>query len=702
MTVNLPLPQKAELKPVKGFEMGIAEAGIKKANRKDLLVMTLAPGSQVAGVFTLNRFCAAPVQVCREHLAQEGLNGDIRALVVNTGNANAGTGESGMKHALQTCADLAKELQINPEQILPFSTGVILEPLPIEKIISALPKAVANLGEDHWFDAAEAIMTTDTQPKATSATIETSMGKVTITGICKGAGMIHPNMATMLGFIATDAGFAPGLLASLTREIADLSFNAITIDGDTSTNDSFIIMATGQSAVQIKSVNDPAYAVLRDALIALARKLAQMIVRDGEGATKFMTIEVVGGKTSEECRLVAKAVAHSPLVKTAFFASDPNLGRILAAIGYAGITDLDVDRVQMWLGDVWVAKNGGRNPDYQEADGQRVMQAPEITVKIDLGRGSATQTMWTCDLSHDYVSINADYRSQKTAKSMNEKLDRLLDHLDTFLPKPLTEEQWKSSTAFRWRRRDSIFGSIGFLQPVKHVSDITFEDLQNIDRQRDAIRDNTKNFIEKKPANNILLTGARGTGKSSLIKASLHEFANQGLRLVEVEKEHLADLADITELLAERPERFIIFCDDLSFEDGESGYKAMKSALDGSVSAQVDNILIYATSNRRHLLPEYMKDNEGYMHSDDGEIHPGEVVEEKISLSERFGLWLSFYPPKQDEYLAIVAHWLQHFGLSDAQIESARSEALVWALERGSRSGRVAWQFAKHWAGSRP
>lgn len=282
---------------------------------------------------------------------------------------------------------------------------------------------------------------------------------------------------------------------------------------------------------------------------------------------------------------------------------------------------------------------------------------------------------------------------------MNEKLDRLLSHLETFLPKPLDEEQWKSSTAFRWRRRDSIFGSIGFLQPVRHISDITFEDLQNIDRQRDAIRDNTKNFIQKKPANNILLTGARGTGKSSLIKACLHEFAQSGLRLVEVEKEHLADLADITDLLAERPERFIIFCDDLSFEDGESGYKAMKSALDGSVSAQVDNILIYATSNRRHLLPEYMKDNEGYIHSEDGEIHPGEVVEEKISLSERFGLWLSFYPPKQDEYLAIVAHWLAHFGLTAKQIESARPEALVWALERGSRSGRVAWQFAKHWAG---
>jgi glutamate N-acetyltransferase/amino-acid N-acetyltransferase len=411
MTVNLPLPLKSELKPVKGFEMGIAEAGIKKPNRKDLLVMKLAPSSQVAGVFTLNRFCAAPVQVCREHLAQEGRNGEIRALVVNTGNANAGTGESGMKHALETCAALAKDLNLHPEQILPFSTGVILEPLPIEKIISALPRAVANLGEDNWLDAAQAIMTTDTQPKATSATVQTSAGLVTITGICKGAGMIHPNMATMLGFIATDAGFAPGLLSSLTREIADLSFNAITIDGDTSTNDSFIIMATGQSAVHITSVDDPSYAILRDALIALARKLAQMIVRDGEGATKFMTIEVIGGKTQEECRLVAKAVAHSPLVKTAFFASDPNLGRILAAIGYAGIADLDVNHVQMWLGDVWVAKDGGRNPEYQEADGQQVMQAPEITVKIDLGRGDATQTMWTCDLSHDYVSINADYRS---------------------------------------------------------------------------------------------------------------------------------------------------------------------------------------------------------------------------------------------------------------------------------------------------
>jgi glutamate N-acetyltransferase/amino-acid N-acetyltransferase len=316
-----------------------------------------------------------------------------------------------MKDALSTCTELAKELKLNPEQILPFSTGVILEPLPIDRLIAGLPKAVANLGEDHWLDAAEAIMTTDTQPKATSTMVETPSGLVTITGICKGAGMIHPNMATMLGFIATDAGFAPGLLSKLTSEIADLSFNAITIDGDTSTNDSFIIMATGQSAVQIQSSTDASYGLVRTALIDLARKLAQMIVRDGEGATKFMTIDVQGGKTEDECRLVAEAIAHSPLVKTAFFASDPNLGRILAAIGYAGIADLDVNQVQMWLGDVWVAKNGGRNPDYQEADGQRVMQAPEITIKIDLGRGAAQQTMWTCDLSHDYVSINADYRS---------------------------------------------------------------------------------------------------------------------------------------------------------------------------------------------------------------------------------------------------------------------------------------------------
>ncbi|MEY2706471.1 MAG: hypothetical protein RI905_220 [Pseudomonadota bacterium] len=280
-----------------------------------------------------------------------------------------------------------------------------------------------------------------------------------------------------------------------------------------------------------------------------------------------------------------------------------------------------------------------------------------------------------------------------------ERLDHLLQRLDEWMPKQLTESDWKSSIAFRWRRKDTLLGKLGYLQAVKHTSNISFNDLQHIDRQKDQIYSNTKHFVEGKPANNVLLTGARGTGKSSLIKASLNEFAAEGLRLVEVDKEHLTDLGDLTDLLANRSERFIIFCDDLSFEDGESGYKSLKSALDGSVAAQVDNILIYATSNRRHLLPEYMKDNESYRHTSDGEIHPGEVVEEKISLSERFGLWISFYPPKQDEYLDMVAHWLKYFGLSNQKIDAAKPEALIWALERGSRSGRVAWQFARHWAG---
>lgn len=412
MPVNLPIPERAALSPVAGVKLGIAEAGIKKANRKDVLVITLSPGTQVAGVFTQNRFCAAPVQLCRAHLDWVAeTNSEIRALVVNTGNANAGTGEQGMRDALETCCAVAAGLNIQPEQVLPFSTGVILEPLPIAKLTAALPQAIANLTDDAWFDAAEAIMTTDIQPKALSQVVITPDGLITLTGICKGAGMIHPNMATMLGFIATDAAIASDVLQSLTKEVADLSFNAITIDGDTSTNDSFIVMATGISPVIIQSTKDASYAIVRTALIAFARRLAQMIVRDGEGATKFISIEVIGGNTNEECRLVAEAVAHSPLVKTAFFASDPNLGRILAAIGYAGIADLDVNRVQLWLGDVWVAKDGGRNPSYQEVDGKRVMQAAEIAVKIDLGRGSAEQTMWTCDLSHDYVSINADYRS---------------------------------------------------------------------------------------------------------------------------------------------------------------------------------------------------------------------------------------------------------------------------------------------------
>ena len=408
MAVNLPLPNKDELKPIAGLKLGIAEAGIKRANRKDILVIRLVPGSSVSGVFTQNRFCAAPVQLCRAHLLERN---PIEALIINTGNANAGTGEEGLRRAQQTCDALANALDVSPEQILPFSTGVILEPLPVEKIIIAIPKAISALKEDDWYSAAEAIMTTDTQPKAASLTIQTSAGPIVMTGISKGAGMIQPNMATMLGFIGADVNINSDLLQDLTREAADLSFNAITIDGDTSTNDSFIVMATGQSAVSIQSKSDPAYAVFREGLITLSRQLAQMIVRDGEGATKFITIRVKGGKDSVECKRIAKSIAHSPLVKTAFFASDPNLGRILAAIGYAGVGDLDSSKVQLWLGDVWVAKDGGRNPDYKEADGQAVMKQSEISVTVDLGRGNVEETVWTCDLSHEYVSINADYRS---------------------------------------------------------------------------------------------------------------------------------------------------------------------------------------------------------------------------------------------------------------------------------------------------
>ena len=408
MAVNLPLPNKDELKPIAGLKLGIAEAGIKRANRKDILVIRLVPGSSVSGVFTQNRFCAAPVQLCRAHLLERN---PIEALIINTGNANAGTGEEGLRRAQQTCDALASALDISPEQILPFSTGVILEPLPVEKIIIAIPKAISALKEDDWYSAAEAIMTTDTQPKAASLTIQTSAGPIVMTGISKGAGMIQPNMATMLGFIGADVNINSDLLQDLTREAADLSFNAITIDGDTSTNDSFIVMATGQSAVSIQSKSDSAYAAFREGLITLSRQLAQMIVRDGEGATKFITIRVKGGKDSVECKRIAKSIAHSPLVKTAFFASDPNLGRILAAIGYAGVGDLDSSKVQLWLGDVWVAKDGGRNPDYKEADGQAVMKQSEISVTVDLGRGNVEETVWTCDLSHEYVSINADYRS---------------------------------------------------------------------------------------------------------------------------------------------------------------------------------------------------------------------------------------------------------------------------------------------------
>lgn len=407
MSVNLPLPIASELKPVSGLRLGYAHAGIRKANRKDVLVMELAEGSSVAGVFTKNRFCAAPVTICREHLAA-GL--PIRALVVNTGNANAGTGEPGYKNAIKTCDDLAQLMGVKREQVLPFSTGVILEPLPVDKLVAALPSAIENLQADNWFNAAEAIMTTDTQPKAASLHVTINGKTITLTGISKGAGMIHPNMATMLGYIATDAKVSQDLLQALTTEAADVSFNSITIDGDTSTNDSFIVMATGVSGVEVPASGE-AYEIFRQALIQLSQTLAQMIVRDGEGATKFITIQIEGGKTNEECKQVAEAIAHSPLVKTAFFASDPNLGRILAAIGYAGIVDLDVSHVQLWLDDVWVAKDGGRNPDYKEEDGQAVMKKSEILVRAHLGRGNAAQTIWTCDLSHEYVSINADYRS---------------------------------------------------------------------------------------------------------------------------------------------------------------------------------------------------------------------------------------------------------------------------------------------------
>ena len=414
MPVNLKIPVAAELAPVPGLELGYAQAQIRKADRKDVLVIRLAAGSTVAGVFTQNRFCAAPVTVCREHLAAApgAKPKEIRALVINTGNANAGTGESGLANARATCAELARLLGVAPGQVLPFSTGVIMEPLPIERLLAGLPAAVANLTGDNWLNAAQAIMTTDTQPKAASRTIVVGGEKITLTGICKGAGMIRPNMATMLGFIGTDAKVSQHVLDALTAKAADVSFNSITVDGDTSTNDSFIIMATGQSkAPAITGLLTPEGKAFGAALNELAIELAQAIVRDGEGATKFITIRVEGGRDAEECRKVGYAIGHSPLVKTAFFASDPNLGRILAAVGYAGIADLDQTRIDMYLDDVLVVKDGGRHPAYREEDGQRVMKQAEILVRVVLGRGEAARTLWTCDLSLEYVSINADYRS---------------------------------------------------------------------------------------------------------------------------------------------------------------------------------------------------------------------------------------------------------------------------------------------------
>ncbi|ODU61225.1 MAG: bifunctional ornithine acetyltransferase/N-acetylglutamate synthase [Comamonadaceae bacterium SCN 68-20] len=409
MPVNLSSPQAADLHAVPGVRIGVAEAGVRKADRKDLTVFLLDEGTSVAGVFTQNRFCAAPVQVCREHLAA---GQGIRAMVVNTGNANAGTGADGLARARATCVALAGRLGLAPQQVLPFSTGVIMEPLPVERIEAGLPAALADAQPGHWARAAEGIMTTDTLPKAYSTQVAIGGATVRITGISKGAGMIRPNMATMLGFLATDAAIAPELLQPLVRTLADGSFNRVTIDGDTSTNDSFVLMATHQAGhAPITALDSSEGRALQAALLGVARQLAQAIVRDGEGATKFITVRVEGGKTAAECRQVAYAIAHSPLVKTAFYASDPNLGRILAAVGYAGIDDLDQTRIELHLDDVHVATQGGRNPAYREEDGQRVMRQSEITVRVGLGRGEAHDTVWTCDLSHDYVSINADYRS---------------------------------------------------------------------------------------------------------------------------------------------------------------------------------------------------------------------------------------------------------------------------------------------------
>ena len=409
MPVNYATPAAAALFPVAGVQLGTAEAEIRKKDRRDLTVISLAAGSTVAGVFTLNRFCAAPVTLCRQHLAA---GQGIGALVINTGIANAGTASRACRLARQLVAPWpASSVWASDQQVLPFSTGVILEHLPVDRLVAGLPQAIADLKADNWHRRRHAIMTTDTVAKAASRRLDIAGKTVTITGISKGAGMIKPNMATMLGFMATDAGIAQPLLDALVKEAADQSFNCISVDGDTSTNDSFIMMATGQAGAAFATGQEPGWNELRAALIGVAVELAQAIVRDGEGATKFITVAVEGGNSLEECRKVGYAVAHSPLVKTAFFASDPNLGRILAAIGYAGIADLDVGGLKVWLDDVLVAEEGGRAVSYQEADGARIMQQAEITIRIDLGRGQVAGRVYTCDLSYDYVKINADYRS---------------------------------------------------------------------------------------------------------------------------------------------------------------------------------------------------------------------------------------------------------------------------------------------------
>ncbi|MEP7184055.1 MAG: bifunctional glutamate N-acetyltransferase/amino-acid acetyltransferase ArgJ [Betaproteobacteria bacterium] len=408
MPVRYVPPAPADLLSVPGVSLGTAAAKIKNWQRDDVLLAVFDAGTTAAGIFTQNRFCAAPVTVCRRHLA----SGRLRALIVNAGNANAGTGARGLADAETTCAAVASMVGCTVQEVLPFSTGVIMEPLPVAKLVAALPAAKAALAPDHWFAAVTAIMTTDTVPKGASRRIEVDGVPVTITGIAKGSGMLHPDMATMLSFVATDAPIAADVLAGLTREIADVSFNCATVDGDTSTNDSFVIAATGRAPMApIVRADDPRLVPVRAALTEVATALAQAIVRDGEGATKFISIRVDGGRDVLECRRIAFRIAHSPLVKTAFFASDPNLGRIVCAIGNAAAPDLDPARVSFWLDDVLVVDNGGRAESYREEDGQRVMKQDEIGVRVALGRGASAATVWTCDFSHGYVSINADYRS---------------------------------------------------------------------------------------------------------------------------------------------------------------------------------------------------------------------------------------------------------------------------------------------------
>lgn len=405
MAVGLgPLP---EFFPVAGLRVGIASAGIKKPGRKDIVVFELAPGSRVAGIFTRNQFCAAPVTLCREHL---GL-GAPRYLLINTGNANAGTGDRGMSDARACCAALADAAGVTETEVLPFSTGVIGEPLPVHKIVPVLPDALSALGDSNWADAARGIMTTDTLPKGATRQLELGGRIVNISGISKGAGMIRPNMATMLGFIATDAAIAPAVLQTLASELGESSFNRITIDGDTSTNDACMLMATGAAGGEEIGADSPDLPALIEALREVYMTLAHAIVRDGEGATKFITIDVSGAATQAEALDVAYTIAHSPLVKTALYASDPNWGRILAAVGRAGVPGLDLNALTLMLDDVCLVRDGGRAPDYSEERGQAVMNQPEITIGVNLNRGTIRERVWTCDFSHDYVTINAEYRT---------------------------------------------------------------------------------------------------------------------------------------------------------------------------------------------------------------------------------------------------------------------------------------------------